>query len=122
MTYFIARSNVIPQTFELKELNMFIFSVAVVLFDTTMKSNSTPMKFSGLGLLPFATWPNGHMSIVCQHFQKAYPLKIPDKFHFNSIGLWGGAENLYIWSRSHVMFLSRTTGLMLETSYVAFGS
>ena len=43
------------------------------------------------------TFAKGHMSDVCQHFQRASPLKVPDQFHLNFICslLAKGKENIY---------------------------
>ena len=44
LTYFMARETLVPWAFELKKLKS-EFSVAIVLFDMKMHSNSAPKKY-----------------------------------------------------------------------------
>ena len=55
--------------------------VAIVLFDTIMHSNITTRSSRGQGHL--VTLAKDHMSIVCQHFQRAFPLGLLGLFHLN---------------------------------------
>ena len=59
------------------------FSVVIVFFDTIMHQRLTPMEFRGQGHL--LTLVKGHMSVVCQHFQWASPLKLLGQFELNFI-------------------------------------
>ena len=45
-----------------------------------------------------------HMSVVCQHFQRASPLKILDQFHLNFICslLAKGERRFYIFGPAHM--------------------
>ena len=49
------------------------FSVAFVLSDMEVYSNSTPMNSIGQGHL--VTFAKGHLSAFCQQFQRASPLQ-----------------------------------------------
>ena len=59
------------------------FSVAVVLRYTEMQSTSIPMNFRVQGHL--VTLANGHLSVVCQYFQRTSSLKLPGLSQFNFI-------------------------------------
>ena len=53
--------------------------VATVLLDTIMHQNLTLMEFKSQSVL--VTFAKIHMSFVCQHFQRASPLKPPCQFY-----------------------------------------
>ena len=58
------------------------FSVAIVLFDMKMYQNSTLRNSRGQCYL--VTMAKGHLSVVCQHFQSFFTLKLLGHFHLNS--------------------------------------
>ena len=58
--------------------------VAVVLFDTTVHSNSTTMIFS-VGQGHLVTLAKGHVYVVCGNFQRTSSLKLLSQFHLNFV-------------------------------------
>ena len=77
----MARSNLVPKAFEWNKKKRVTFSVAIVQFDMKMHSNATLRNFRGQGHL--VTLSKGHLSVVCQHFQRASPLTLLVQFQLN---------------------------------------
>ena len=68
-----------PIGFWLEKVEKVHFLVAIVLFDTVGFQIQPLWNSRGQGLL--VTLARGHMSVVCQHFQKASSLKLLGQFH-----------------------------------------
>ena len=55
------------------------------------------------------TLAKDYLSVVCQHFQRTFPLKLLVQFHFNFIPAFrqGGGE-VYIFSAVHIAKMAAT--------------
>ena len=77
------------------------FPVVVVLFDMIMHSNLTPMKSRGQGNL--VTLAKGHLSFVCQHFQRtSQKLTGPNLIKFHMQPPNKGQNKVYRVSQKNV--------------------
>ena len=73
------------------------FSVAIVLSDMGMHSNSTRSQ----GHL--VTLSSGHSSVICLHFQRTFPLKLWGQFQLNFIcSLLANGERKFILGAGHM--------------------
>ena len=96
MTYYIARLNFVPEAFDWKKLKKCTFLVAIVLLVQSCIQIQPLWNSGGQGHL--VTLARGHMSVVCQHFQRASPLKLLGQFYLNFIcSLVAKGERNYIY-------------------------